>query len=95
MEDLGWNRLGLNASEMMAVMEDCEVCRLNLKLLAPTTLTENRAMKERVLFHTAGDRKSTLQTCFPLNKILCFPLNGIFLPNFKIIAVTTLLSLTI
>ena len=34
-EDLGWNRLGLRPSEMMEVMEDCEVWRLNIKLLSP------------------------------------------------------------
>ena len=32
-EDLGWNCLGLHPSEMMDVMEDCEVWWLNLKLL--------------------------------------------------------------
>ena len=32
-EDLGWNRLGLHPSKMMAVMEDREVWWLNLKLL--------------------------------------------------------------
>ena len=32
-EDLGWNRLGLHPSEMMDVMEDREVWRLNLELL--------------------------------------------------------------
>ena len=34
-EDLGWNHLGLRPSEMMKVMEDCEVWRLNLELLPP------------------------------------------------------------
>ena len=34
-EDLGWNRLGLRPSEMMEVMEDCEVWWLNLELLPP------------------------------------------------------------
>ena len=34
-EDLGWNRLGLRPSEMMEVMEDCEVWRLNLELPLP------------------------------------------------------------
>ena len=34
-EDLGWNRLGLRPSEMMKVMEDREVRRLNLELLPP------------------------------------------------------------
>ena len=32
-EDLGWNRLGLQPSEMIDVIEDCKVWRLNLKLL--------------------------------------------------------------
>ena len=34
-EDLEWNRFGLHPSEMMDVMEDCEVLRLNLELLPP------------------------------------------------------------
>ena len=34
-EDLGWNRLGLRPSEIMDVMEDREVWRLNLQLLPP------------------------------------------------------------
>ena len=34
-EDLGWNRLGLRPSEMVEVMEDREVWRLNLELLPP------------------------------------------------------------
>ena len=34
-EDLGWNRLELRQSEMMEVMEDREVWRLNLELLPP------------------------------------------------------------
>ena len=34
-EDLGWNRLGLRPSEMVEVMKDREVWRLNLKLLPP------------------------------------------------------------
>ena len=33
-EDHGWNRWGLHSSKMMAVMEDREVWRLNLELLA-------------------------------------------------------------
>ena len=32
-EDLGWNRLGLHSREMMDVMENGEVWRLNLELL--------------------------------------------------------------
>ena len=34
-DDLGWNRLGLRPSEMIEVMEDREVWRLNLELLPP------------------------------------------------------------
>ena len=32
---LRWNRMGLRPSEMMEVMEDREVWRLNLELLPP------------------------------------------------------------
>ena len=41
-EDLGWNRLGLHPSEMMEVMEDREVWRLNLELLPPQPLRKSR-----------------------------------------------------
>ena len=34
-ENLGWNRLGFRPSEMMDVMEDRKVWRLNLELLPP------------------------------------------------------------
>ena len=34
-KDFGWNRLGLRPCEMMEVMEDREMCRLNLELLPP------------------------------------------------------------
>ena len=34
-ENFGWNRLGLRPSEMMEVMEDRVVWRLNLELLPP------------------------------------------------------------
>jgi len=34
-EDLGWNRLGLQPSEMLAVVADRDVWRLNLELLPP------------------------------------------------------------
>jgi len=32
-EDIGWNRLGLHPSEMLEVMADRDVLRLNLDLL--------------------------------------------------------------
>jgi len=34
-EDLGWNRFGLQPSEMLEVVADRDVCRLNLELLPP------------------------------------------------------------
>jgi len=34
-EDLGWNRLGLQPSEMLEVVADGDVWRLNLELLPP------------------------------------------------------------
>ena len=34
-ENLGWNRFGLDPIEMMEVKEDCEVWLFNLKLLPP------------------------------------------------------------
>ena len=40
-EDLRWNRLGLYPSEMVEVMEDREVWRLNLELLPPQPSWKN------------------------------------------------------
>ena len=40
-EDLGWNCLRLRPSEMMEVMEDREVWRLNLELLPPQPSRKN------------------------------------------------------
>ena len=37
MKDVGWNRLGLYASEMMDVIEDREAWRLNVELLPQQT----------------------------------------------------------
>ena len=34
-EDFGWNRSEIHPNEMMEVMEDREVWRLNLELLSP------------------------------------------------------------
>jgi len=34
-EDLGWNRLRLQSSEMLEVVADRDVWRLNLELLSP------------------------------------------------------------
>jgi len=34
-EDLGWNHLGLQPSEMLAAVADRDVWRLNLELLPP------------------------------------------------------------
>jgi len=37
-KDLGWNRLGLQPSEMLEVVADRDVWRLNLELLPPQPL---------------------------------------------------------
>jgi len=37
-EDLGWNRLGIQPSEMLEVVTDHDVWRLNLELLPPQPL---------------------------------------------------------
>jgi len=37
-EDLGWNRLGLESNEMLEVVADRDVRRLNLELLPPQPL---------------------------------------------------------
>jgi len=39
-ENLGWNRFGLQPSEMLEVVVDRDVWRLNFKLLPPETLTD-------------------------------------------------------
>ena len=46
-EDLGWNRLGLRPSEMMEVMEDHEVWRLNLELLPPQPSWKSRQWRKK------------------------------------------------
>ena len=50
-EDLGWNRLGLRPSEIMEVMEDREVWRLNLELLPtqPSRKSGQRRKKKKTL----------------------------------------------
>ena len=50
-EDLGWNRLGLRPSEMMEVMEDREVWRLNLELLPrnPHGKAGNEERRKKIL----------------------------------------------
>jgi len=45
-EDLGWNRLGLQPSEMLAAVADRDVWRLNLELLPPQPYGHERALKE-------------------------------------------------
>ena len=47
-EDLGWNRLGLCFNEMNEVVEDRNVWRLNLELLAPRTLRIKRESESEV-----------------------------------------------
>ena len=51
-EDLGWNHLGLHPCEMMEVMEDREVWRLNLKLLSPQPAEKSgqRRKKKKIIF---------------------------------------------
>ena len=52
-EDLGWNRLGLCSREVMEVMEDRDVWRLNLELLPPNPPPppkKKRAMKKEGVF---------------------------------------------
>ena len=54
-EDLGWNRLGLRPSEMMEVMEDREVWRLNLELLPPQPSRKSgqwRKKKKKTIAHS-------------------------------------------
>ena len=57
-EDLGWNRLGLRPSEMMEVMEDCEVWRLNLELL-PSQPSRISGKKEEEEEDTSSDNQTT------------------------------------
>ena len=46
-KDLGWNRLGLHPSEMMEVMEDREVWRLNLELLPRQPSWKSRQWRKK------------------------------------------------
>jgi len=45
-EDLGWNRLGFQPSEMLAVLADREVWRLNLELLPRNPQGHDWVLKE-------------------------------------------------
>ena len=47
-KDLGWNRLGLYPSEMMEVMEDREVWRLNLELLPPQPSRKSGQWRKKI-----------------------------------------------
>ena len=46
-KDLGWNCLGLQPSEMLEVMDDCEVWRLNLELLPPQPSRRNGQKRKK------------------------------------------------
>ena len=46
-EDLGWNCLGLHPSEMIDVMEGCEVWRFNFELQPPQPEVESRTQGSR------------------------------------------------
>jgi len=49
-EDLGWNWLGLQPSEMLEVVADHDVWRLNLELLPRNPHGHEQAMKEEDIF---------------------------------------------
>ena len=55
-EDLGWSRLGLRRSEMMEVMEDRQVWRLNFELLPPPPSRKSgqwrKKKRRRSMFYT-------------------------------------------
>ena len=56
-EDHGWNRLGLRPSEMMEVMGECEMWRLNPELLPPQPHVKASNEKRRRSL-TVGHRRS-------------------------------------
>ena len=53
-EDLVWNRLGLNTSEVQFVLVDREVWRLNLELLPPQPSRKRKKSKTAVNTSQAG-----------------------------------------
>jgi len=53
-EDLEWNRLDLQPSEMLEVVADRDVRRLNLELLPRNTHGHKRALKEDKDFNFAN-----------------------------------------
>ena len=56
-EDLGWNRLGLRPSEMMEVVEDREVWRLNLELLPPQPSRKSGQWRKKKKKHKRCESK--------------------------------------
>ena len=66
-KDLGWNCLGLQPSEMMELMEDREVWRLNLELLLKQSLKEKWAMKKE-----EGILYMFKEFCSTVNTVCCF-----------------------
>ena len=48
-EALGWNRLGLQSSEMKEVMKDREVWRLNLELLPPQPSRKSGQRRKKMI----------------------------------------------
>ena len=75
-ENLGWNGLGLRPSEMMEVMEDREVWRLNLELLPPQPSRKSGQWRKKILFtstiFTEGTKAYKLHSFMRWSKLVGF-----------------------
>ena len=71
-EDLGWNRLGLRPSEMMEVMKDREVWRLNLELLPPQPSRKSGQWRKKKSVTSRAIVCPPLTCIFMKKKIKCF-----------------------
>ena len=60
-EDLGWNHLGLHASEMMDVMEDREVWRPNFELLPPQHSQKSGQWRKKESYNIKEVKRRFLQ----------------------------------
>jgi len=68
-EDLGWNRLGLQPSELLEVVADRDVWRLNLELLPPQPSrtwagSERKRCWDRVRLPISSNRTFSLCSSF-------------------------------
>jgi len=65
-EDLGWNRLGLQPSEIIEVVANRDVWRLNLELLPPATLTDISGRWKKKKTEDINDKPAALTASYTI-----------------------------